>query len=342
MKNNSYDKKIFRLIYILNRLSNRERIITANLAQEFNVTIRTVQRDLELLSMTGFPLSLNNGVYKFEEGFSLRKISVTPEEKFLLMLFYQLFSQTDKPLSTTAKNLLDKVLVSADKKDIFFNELSSQYKKRVLKEEFNNFSDSLAVRLEDCTYPKLFIKKIDAFIIELKEKIEALKSEDKVNIKLEFTHRYENNKPIAVVNVPKLYFKDKTAKFDFLLKEKKDREFIIETHLPGKFRKGFRMSLNLHMSFNFWGTHFKSKDITCFDEFADYLGFPSNLKMFNYKASYGNPDKKYKFLVTFADVRWEKEIDMPISELKPFLNKKSGYPRSQSWDARKRKWTTKR
>ena len=54
MKNDSYDKKIFRLVYILNKLSNREKITTANLSHEFNVTVRTVQRDLELLSMTGF------------------------------------------------------------------------------------------------------------------------------------------------------------------------------------------------------------------------------------------------------------------------------------------------
>ena len=74
MKNNSYDKKIFRLMFILNRLSSKEAITTPGLAQEFNVTTRTVQRDLELLSQTGFPLFFDNGTYKFTDGFSIRKI----------------------------------------------------------------------------------------------------------------------------------------------------------------------------------------------------------------------------------------------------------------------------
>jgi hypothetical protein len=341
MKNNSYDKKIFRLIFVLNRLSNRERVTTADLAREFNVTIRTVQRDLELLSMTGFPLSLDNGSYKFEEGFSLRKISVTPDEKFLLMLFYRLFSQADKPFNVTAKSLLDKVLVSLDKKDIVYDEISSQYKKKVLKEEFNNFSDSLAVRLEDCKYPQSFVEKIDSYLTELSRKIEALNIKDKVGIKVEFTQQYENKKPIAILRVPKSYFKDNTSKFDFST-HKKEREFMIKTHLPGKFRKSFRISLYLDMFFNFWGTHLKTRQITFFDNFAEYLGFPKDLKQFNYEYSYGGGRVNQTVLVTRASLIWEKEIAMPASELKPFLNKKSGYPRSQSWDARKRKWITKR
>ena len=230
---NDYDKKLFRFVYILNRLSNREKVTTANLAREFNVTVRTAQRDLGLLSLTGFPVSLDNGTYKFEEGFSLRRISVTPEEKFLLMLFYRLFSQTDKPFIDTAKNLLDKVLVSSDKKDILFDEISSQYKKNILKDEFTNFSDSLAVRLENCKYPRSFVEKVDAYLAEVKDKIQALNTRDKVDIKVEFTRQYENNKPIATIWVPKSYFKDNTAKYDFST-HNKEREFTIRTHLPGE------------------------------------------------------------------------------------------------------------
>lgn len=341
MKNSSYDKKIFRLMFILNRLSNRQIVATSELAKEFNVTVRTVQRDLELLSMTGFPLLLEDGTYKFEGGFSLRKISVTPEEKFLLMLFYGLFSQTDKPFSSAAKNLLDKVLVSSDGKDVIFDEISSQYKKKVLEEEFTGFSNSLAVRLENCVYPQSFIEKIDAYVAELKEKIKVLESEGKVKIEVKFTRQYENNKPIATIRVPKTYFKDNAARYDFST-HKKDREFTVITHLPGKFRKSFRISLHLDMFFNFWGTHLKTRQITCFDKFAEYLGFPKELKQFNYEFSYGGGRVDQSILVTRASVIWEKEIPMPAVEIKPFLNKKSGVPWSKSWDERKRKWITKR
>ncbi|MBU0896722.1 MAG: HTH domain-containing protein, partial [Candidatus Omnitrophica bacterium] len=56
MKNKSYDKKIFRLLFILNKLETRKKVSTSDLAKEFNVSLRTVQRDIELLSMAGFPL----------------------------------------------------------------------------------------------------------------------------------------------------------------------------------------------------------------------------------------------------------------------------------------------
>ncbi|MCX5706002.1 MAG: HTH domain-containing protein [Candidatus Omnitrophica bacterium] len=339
MKNNSYDKKIFRLLFILNRLANQEIVATTSLAEEFNVTVRTVQRDLELLSMTGFPLSLNNGTYKFEEGFSLRKISVTPEEKFLLMLFYRLFSQTDKPFIDIAKNLLDKVLVSSDKKDILFNEISSKYKKNVLKEEFTNFSDSLAVRLENCKYPQSFVEKVDSYLAKIKEKINALNTKDKVGIKAEFTRQYENNKPVATMWVPKSYFNDNTAKYDFST-HKKEREFTVRTHLPGKFRKSFRISLHLDMFFNFWGVHFKARQITCFDDFAAHLGFPKELKLFDYDSAHGTRGNKHQLLITHGSLNWEKEIPLLREEIKPFLNKKSGIPWSKSWDERKKKWKT--
>ena len=338
---NPYDKKMIRLMVILNRLSNRQRVITADLAKEFNVTVRTMQRDLELLSMTGFPVFFDNGTHKFEEGFSLRKISVTPEEKFLLMLFYKLFSQTDKPFSSAAKNLLDKVLVSSDGKDVLFDEISLQYKKKVLEEEFTDFSDSLAVRLENCAYPRSFIEKIDVYIAELKKKIKALEAKDKVNIEVKFTRQYENNKPVAVIRVPKSYFKDNTAKFDFST-HKKEREFTVISHLPGKFRKSFRISLHLDMFFNFWGTHLKARQITCFDKFAEYIGFPKALKQFNYEFSYGGGRVDQSVLVTRASLIWEKEIPMPDTEIKPFLNKKSGIPWSKSWDGNKNRWKTRR
>ena len=87
MKNKSYDKKIFRLIHMLNRLNSGNLFRTSELAEEFNVTSRTIQRDLELLNMAGFPVIYEDDKYKFMNGFSLQKISVTPAEKFLLNIW---------------------------------------------------------------------------------------------------------------------------------------------------------------------------------------------------------------------------------------------------------------
>ena len=82
-----YDKKMFRLIFILNQLNKYRHVRTAELAKEFNTTIRTVQRDIALLNLAGFPLEPGEaGEHKFAEGFSLRKITVSPEEKYLLTI----------------------------------------------------------------------------------------------------------------------------------------------------------------------------------------------------------------------------------------------------------------
>lgn len=49
----SYDRKLFRLFFVLNELSTNRIARTRDLAEELNVSARTVQRDVELLQMMG-------------------------------------------------------------------------------------------------------------------------------------------------------------------------------------------------------------------------------------------------------------------------------------------------
>ena len=44
-----YDRRVFRLVHILRELSEKRRVRAAGLAQAFNVSLRTVERDLQLL-----------------------------------------------------------------------------------------------------------------------------------------------------------------------------------------------------------------------------------------------------------------------------------------------------
>ena len=48
-----YDRRIFRLMFILRELRKTKIVCTKGLAREFNVTSRTVQRDIELLQSLG-------------------------------------------------------------------------------------------------------------------------------------------------------------------------------------------------------------------------------------------------------------------------------------------------
>ncbi len=111
MKNKSYDKKIFRLFYILNRLDTGKGVTTRELSEEFGVTYRTVQRDLQLLNITGFPIvSTEKGCHSFLEGFSLKKMLLTKEEATLLTFLNEITKSLGDNFEDSFHNILRKVI----------------------------------------------------------------------------------------------------------------------------------------------------------------------------------------------------------------------------------------
>jgi len=315
------EKRLYRLMNILSQLANRRTVTTCGLSEQFNVTKRSIQRDLMLLMDPGmgFPIYVDNNMYKFEENYSLRKIDVTPEEKFLLTLFYKLFSKAGQPFGPTAKNLLDKVMSSSYAQEQSFDQDTA----KIIKKEFSGYSNQLAIRLEKMQYPKTFVEKIDEYLRMAKQKLITLGDKDKVNIEFKTVKKYENGVAVATIYIPKSYFKSEIDKFDFSTHEDK-RKFQIITYLPNKYIKSFRIALYAHMAFNFWGTHLEARDVISFDSFAEYLGFPEESKRFSYEFSHGAHTKKHQILITTASLYWEKEIPMALADTKPFLNKSGG------------------
>ena len=123
-KNTSYDKKVFRLLSILNQLDSRKNVSTRELAREFNVSLRTVQRDLELLYMTtGFSIKpLGKGYYSFNEGFSLKKLLLTTEEASLLSFLHDISKSLGGKFEDSFTSILKKV-VSQDQDSAFYVKL---------------------------------------------------------------------------------------------------------------------------------------------------------------------------------------------------------------------------
>jgi len=110
-KNTSYDKKVFRLFFILNQLDSRRRVSTSELAQEFSVSPRTVQRDIVLLNTTGFPIiSLEKGYHSFMEGFSLKKMMLTREEASLLSFLHDISKSLGERFEDSFTSILKKVI----------------------------------------------------------------------------------------------------------------------------------------------------------------------------------------------------------------------------------------
>ena len=122
-KNTSYDKKVFRLFSILNQLDSRKRVSTGELAREFNVSLRTVQRDIVLLNTTGFPISsFEKGYHAFMEGFSLKKMMLTKEEASLLSFLHDISKSLGEKFEDSFSNILKKV-VSKEQDSAFYVKL---------------------------------------------------------------------------------------------------------------------------------------------------------------------------------------------------------------------------
>ena len=111
-KTKQYDKKIFRLLYALNKLDRGGKVSTRELSKEFNVSQRTVQRDLELLNMAGFPLAAldDKGQHAFADGFSLKKLMLSKEEASLLSFMLEVSKSLGRDFEESFGKLLKKVL----------------------------------------------------------------------------------------------------------------------------------------------------------------------------------------------------------------------------------------
>ncbi len=107
----NYDPRIFRIIAILKKLDAGEKVSTRYLAGEFNVAIRTVQRDISLLNTTGFPIfSDDEGRYSFVEGFSLSSGAISKEEASLLSLLGEISGSLGKEFEVSFQSILNKVI----------------------------------------------------------------------------------------------------------------------------------------------------------------------------------------------------------------------------------------
>lgn len=108
----NYDKKIFRLLSILNQLDNRGKVFVISLAEDFNVSVRSVQRDLKLLLEAEFPIDKDpgTGAYIFTEGFQLGKSRLTEKEWALLLSFEDMAKKIGPPFEGLMSSIVKKNL----------------------------------------------------------------------------------------------------------------------------------------------------------------------------------------------------------------------------------------
>ena len=107
----SHDTTVTRLILILSKLDVNERPTQNELALEFGVSLRTIQRDIGQ-RLTYFPIEkTKEGRLFFTEGFSLKRTSFEDIEMILLSLSLSMVMDISPKFSKSAHSLLGKLLV---------------------------------------------------------------------------------------------------------------------------------------------------------------------------------------------------------------------------------------
>jgi len=85
------DKKYYRVLKILNLLNEKGNVRTAELAAEFDVSERSIQRDIERVNMT-FGLQQDcKGEYSFAPGVSLKEMRLSEEQLSALIFMNEIF-----------------------------------------------------------------------------------------------------------------------------------------------------------------------------------------------------------------------------------------------------------
>lgn len=118
-----YDKKLFRLIKILNVIQEAKKTNTADLATEFNISRRTAQRDISRLMSAGFPIiedELHKGVYRFYAGYTLKGLAVSDEEVSLLVSLCEVARHMGGDFEKAYKSIFAKVMNTREWDSPFF------------------------------------------------------------------------------------------------------------------------------------------------------------------------------------------------------------------------------
>lgn len=102
-----YDKILTRLTIILARLNDGEALSVKELAEEFNVSTRTLQRDLNE-RLSAFPVYQDKRKWKMQDGFKVEKAK-SIEEQLVLDIIEKMTENIGGKFATTSHKLLSKI-----------------------------------------------------------------------------------------------------------------------------------------------------------------------------------------------------------------------------------------
>ncbi|WP_297445251.1 WYL domain-containing protein [Desulfurobacterium sp.] len=113
----SKGKRIERLFGILKMLMDKKEVTLYQLTQAFDVSKRTIQRDIVTLRKAGFPIarkSPKSGVYRLDKDIKYQVEMFTEKEILILMAIRDALFSMGKGLSKTAKEIISRLLEYED------------------------------------------------------------------------------------------------------------------------------------------------------------------------------------------------------------------------------------
>lgn len=120
-KKDSGDKKYYRVLNILNRL-NEGPVRLPELAKEFGVSERSIQRDVERINLTGFHLDTpQKGVYSFATGVSLNSFNLSSEQLSVLVLMREMANGMGGAIKDAFDKIFDRATSSGTADSPFYS-----------------------------------------------------------------------------------------------------------------------------------------------------------------------------------------------------------------------------
>ncbi len=133
--------RLTRITAILIKLQSKKIVTAREIAEQFEVSLRTVYRDIRTLIDAGVPIGSEKGVgYFIVEGYRLPPISITDEEAFSLIIS-EIFikNQSDKTLYKNFSSLVMKIKATLKS---FQKEKVEQLSKRTVSLKRNEIIES--------------------------------------------------------------------------------------------------------------------------------------------------------------------------------------------------------
>lgn len=140
--------KVYRLLSIINLLVNNNKITVLELADELEVSKRTIYRDLDLLTMAGIPIISYSG-YKggitISEDFILDKnfLSTNDVKNILLGLSSILSLDEDKEIKYLISRLMPKEMRNINEKSDIIIDLSNWYNDDFMQKMIDSFRKAI-------------------------------------------------------------------------------------------------------------------------------------------------------------------------------------------------------